>query len=225
MLDDPTGTSPATVLPEGETIMLEGYCTMTHKLITATMMATWCLVLGAGAYAQQKEAPAGQKPATTGTEKPATAGTAKAEARAEMKDRDGKTIGRATLSETPHGVLIDLQLEGAQAGERAFHIHQVGRCEGPAFESAGGHFNPASAQHGLMNAKGPHAGDLPNIHVPKDGRLTVEAFARGVTLQSGSNSLLDADGSALMLHAKPDDHRTDPSGAAGDRIACGVIQK
>lgn len=159
----------------------------------------------------------------------AAVGTARAQqaagATAELKDREGQTIGRATLTETPHGVLISLNLERAPAGERAFHIHQVGRCDPPAFESAGSHLNPTGTQHGFLQEKGPHAGDLPNVHVPKDGRLDVEMLARGVTLQAGKNSLLDADGSSLVMHAKPDDYRTDPAGAAGDRIACGVIQK
>jgi superoxide dismutase, Cu-Zn family len=191
---------------------------MVHRLITIAAVAAWCVAIGADASAQATTS--AQKPAeqTTG-QKPGAAATA------ELKDRDGKTIGRAKLTETPHGVLISLNLDGAPAGERAFHIHQVGRCEPPTFESAGGHFNPDKAPHGFLQAKGPHTGDLPNVHVPKDGRLTVEMLAHGATLQPGPNSLLDADGSALVMHAKPDDYRTDPAGAAGDRIACGIIQK
>ena len=148
-----------------------------------------------------------------------------AKATAELKNREGKTVGRVQLTDTAQGVLLRVNLEGAPAGERAFHIHQVGRCEPPAFESAGPHLNPTGAQHGYMNPKGAHAGDLPNVHVPQDGRLTTEIIARGVTLQGGANSLLDGDGAAIVMHAKPDDYSTDPSGQAGDRIACGVIQK
>jgi superoxide dismutase, Cu-Zn family len=182
---------------------------MRRRLLAGAVVAAWCAA--AGADAPMQSAAATQK---TG-----------AEATAELKDREGQTIGRARLVDTPGGVLITVNLERAPAGERAFHIHQVGRCDPPTFESAGPHLNPTGAQHGFMQAKGPHAGDLPNLHVPKDGRLTVEVLARGVTLQAGSNSLLDSDGSALVIHAKPDDYRTDPAGAAGDRIACGVIQK
>jgi Cu-Zn family superoxide dismutase len=193
---------------------------MGYRLITIAAVAVWCTALGADTGRQATTPPA-QKPAAgaTTTQKPGAGATA------ELKDREGQTIGQAKLTETPHGVLISLNLDRAPAGERAFHIHQVGRCDPPTFESAGGHLNPTGAQHGFLQAKGPHAGDMPNVHVPKDGRLTVETLARGVTLQGGKNSLLDADGSALVMHAKPDDYRTDPAGAAGDRIACGLIQK
>ncbi len=190
---------------------------MGYRLIASAAVAVWCTAVGADAGRQVTTPPA-QKPATS-TQKPTVGATA------ELKDREGQTIGQAKLTETPNGVLISLNLERAPAGERAFHIHQVGRCDPPTFESAGGHLNPTGAQHGFLQEKGPHAGDLPNVHVPKDGRLTVEKLARGVTLQAGKSSLLDADGSALVMHAKPDDYRTDPAGAAGDRIACGVIQK
>jgi superoxide dismutase, Cu-Zn family len=181
---------------------------MSQRLIASAAIVMWCATLGADAPMQ----------GTAQTQKAA-------EATAELRDREGQPIGRATLSETPNGVLIRLNLERAPAGERAFHIHQVGRCDPPGFESAGGHLNPTGAPHGFLQEKGPHAGDLPNVHVPKDGRLNVEMLARGVTLHAGKNSLFDEDGSSLVLHAKPDDYRTDPAGAAGDRIACGVIQK
>jgi Cu-Zn family superoxide dismutase len=146
-------------------------------------------------------------------------------ASAELKDPQGKTIGRAELTETPHGVLVRVALTGAAAGEHAVHVHETGRCDAPTFESAGGHFNPGKAQHGYMNPKGPHAGDLPNIHVPAGGQLEFQFIADGTALKSGRSSLLDGDGSALVVHASPDDYRTDPAGNAGDRIACGVVQK
>jgi superoxide dismutase, Cu-Zn family len=144
---------------------------------------------------------------------------------AELKDRDGQVIGRAQLADTPNGVLLRVSLDRAPEGEHAFHIHETGQCQAPGFESAGGHFNPSKAQHGFHDAKGPHAGDLPNIHVPQGGRLTFEHVLHDVSLSAGNNSLLDQNGSALVMHAKPDDYRTDPAGAAGDRLACGVIQK
>lgn len=195
-----------------------------RQLVIAALAATVC-VYPAHLVAVRGQTPQGQK---DGRGQPSTAGTMQgtggATATAELKDREGKTVGRARLSDAPHGVLLHVTLEGAPAGEHGFHIHQVGRCDPPAFESAGPHLNPSGAQHGLQNPKGAHAGDLPNIHVPKDGRLTFEVLARGTSLQ-GQNSMLDNDGAALMMHAKPDDYRSDPAGQAGDRIACGVIQK
>ena len=146
-------------------------------------------------------------------------------ARAALVDTSGKTIGDALLRETPNGVLLQVDLASAEAGVHAFHIHETGRCDRPAFESAGGHFAPGGAEHGLLNAKGPHAGDLPNVHVPRDGRLSFEYLIARVTLRPGDRSLLDADGSALVMHRDRDDYTTDPAGSAGDRIACGVVMR
>jgi Cu-Zn family superoxide dismutase len=146
---------------------------------------------------------------------PAHAGTAKAT----LKDASGKAVGTATLADTPSGLLIRLNLAGVPAGEHAFHIHAVGKCEAPDFKSAGPHFNPDKTKHGLMNAEGPHAGDMPNLYVPADGKLEIEVLNPKATL----TALLDADGSALVIHAGADDYKTDPAGNAGDRIACGVI--
>ncbi len=147
-----------------------------------------------------------------------------ATAYADLKNPDGKTIGHATLTDGPHGVLIHVELMGVPAGTHAFHIHAVGKCEAP-FTSAGGHFNPTQHQHGFMNPQGKHAGDLPNVTVPASGNLTFDVFADGVTLGAGSNSLLDADGSAIVMHQGADDYTSDPAGDAGPRIGCGVITK
>ena len=152
-------------------------------------------------------------------------GPARAEtAHAELHNDQGQKVGEATLEQTPHGVLVTVDLQALPAGEHAFHIHDVGKCE-PPFKSAGGHFNPTHKQHGIENAKGMHAGDLPNIYVPENGKLKFDAFATAVTLGKGENSLFDADGSALVIHAGADDYKTDPAGDAGARIACGVVTK
>jgi Cu-Zn family superoxide dismutase len=143
-------------------------------------------------------------------------------ATAVLKDASGKEVGKAVLTETPSGVLIRLDLTGIPPGDNAFHLHAVGKCEPPDFKSAGGHFNPDETKHGLMNAEGPHAGDMPNLHVPESGKLVVEVLDDLVTLDV-AHALLDADGSALVIHAGADDYQTDPAGNAGDRIACGVV--
>jgi Cu-Zn family superoxide dismutase len=147
-------------------------------------------------------------------------------ARAALVDTSGKTMGDALLRETPNGVLLKVDLESAEAGVHGFHIHETGRCDRSTFESAGGHFAPRGAEHGLLDPKGPHAGDLPNVHVPADGSLSFELLVPDVTLRSaGDNSLLDGDGSALVMHRNRDDYTSEPAGSAGDRIACGVIMR
>jgi Cu-Zn family superoxide dismutase len=152
---------------------------------------------------------------------PAAAQTAQL-ANAEIKDAKGKTVGTADLVQTPAGVLIKLTLKDVAAGEHAIHIHAVGKCE-PPFESAGAHFNPSNHKHGMMVGAG-HAGDMPNLHIPHGGESTIEFQNATVTLEKGKpNSLLDNDGSALVIHASADDYKSDPAGNSGDRIACGVI--
>ncbi|MFZ5997772.1 MAG: superoxide dismutase family protein [Nitrospirota bacterium] len=136
----------------------------------------------------------------------------------------GDEIGRATLTETAHGVLITAELRNLPPGPHGFHIHAVGKCE-PPFKTAGGHFNPTGKKHGYMNPDGMHAGDLPNLYAGSDGKARAEVLAGEVTLREGKASLFDADGSALVVHAKSDDYKSDPAGDSGDRIACGVITK
>jgi Cu-Zn family superoxide dismutase len=143
-------------------------------------------------------------------------------ASAVLKDANGNEVGKVALTATPSGVLMSLDLTTVPAGEHAFHVHAVGKCEPPDFKSAGPHFNPDETKHGLMNPEGPHAGDMPNLHVPADGKLQIEVLNPLVTL-SAESALLDADGAALVIHAAADDYKTDPAGNAGDRIACGVI--
>jgi Cu-Zn family superoxide dismutase len=145
-------------------------------------------------------------------------------AKAALKAADGKDVGTADLAAVPGGVLIKLAVKGLPTGDHAFHVHAVGKCE-PPFTSAGGHFNPDSKKHGLMSADGHHAGDMPNLHIPASGELTIELMNDAVTLDKGKpNSVFDADGSALVIHASADDYKTDPTGNAGDRIACGVVE-
>jgi len=145
-------------------------------------------------------------------------------AKADLKDAQGQSVGTVTLTDTPHGVLMHVVLTNAPEGVHAFHVHTTGKCE-PPFMTAGGHFNPANKQHGAENPMGMHAGDMPNITVPAGGKLTFDILNSDVTLKAGANSLMDADGSAVMLHAAADDYKGDPAGNAGARVACGVVTK
>jgi Cu-Zn family superoxide dismutase len=153
----------------------------------------------------------------------ALAGSASAQtATAPLKDAKGADVGSVVLTQTPTGVLMKVAIKGLPAGEHAFHVHAVGKCEAP-FTSAGPHFNPGNHKHGLMAGEG-HAGDMPNLYVAQDGTLTAEILNTAVSLdKSKPNSLFDADGSAVVVHAGVDDYKSDPAGNAGDRIACGVV--
>lgn len=144
-------------------------------------------------------------------------------AKASLKNATGKDVGTVNLIQTPHGVLLKMTLKGVAPGEHAFHIHAVGKCE-PPFTSAGGHFNPDNKKHGLEAKEGAHAGDMPNLHVPANGELMIEVANHRISLLKGQpNSVFDADGSAIVIHAGVDDYKTDPAGNAGDRMVCGVI--
>jgi Cu-Zn family superoxide dismutase len=144
-------------------------------------------------------------------------------AMASLKDANGKDVGQVQLRQTPHGVLLKLMLKGLPAGEHAFHIHAVGKCE-PPFTSAGPHFNATGGKHGMDAADGPHSGDMPNLYVPANSELVVEVANPMISLVKGQpGSVFDADGSAIVIHAGADDYKTDPAGNSGDRIACGVI--
>jgi Cu-Zn family superoxide dismutase len=147
-------------------------------------------------------------------------------ATASFINEQGKTVGSATLTQTPHGVLITIDLTGVPAGEHAFHIHEKGVCNAAdKFMSAGGHYNPGKKQHGYLMTGGPHAGDMPNQFVGSDGMLKVSVLNAQVTLGSADGTLFGPDGTALVLHAKGDDYKSQPAGDAGGRIACGVIKK
>jgi Cu-Zn family superoxide dismutase len=161
----------------------------------------------------------------------ATAGPARAQsgnqgAIAELKDAQGQVVGKAILSPVTSGVNMQLEVKGftgAASGDHGIHLHAVGKCESAEFKSAGGHFNPESKKHGLNSPEGHHAGDLPNLAIDDNGSGTYQAVLEGVTLGDGPNSIFDVDGSALVIHAGPDDMVTDPAGNSGARIACGEL--
>ncbi|AKB11814.1 MAG: superoxide dismutase family protein [Methanosarcina thermophila] len=143
-----------------------------------------------------------------------------------MKDAKGNTVGLATFTEECDGLVrINVNVKCLTPGMHGIHIHEKGNCTGPDFASAGGHYNPLGKEHGLNNPKGPHAGDLPNLKVGKDGRGQMNVTTDLVTLSPGPTTLFSANGTALIIHSDPDDQMTNPSGNSGARIACGVIEK
>ena len=154
------------------------------------------------------------------------AGVAEAQpkASADIKNAAGKTVGEALLEQREGEVQITATFTELPPGMRAFHIHDVGKCD-PPFESAGGHFNPTGKQHGKDNPSGPHAGDLPNLDVPQSGRVKVQVVVKEISLDAGRGGLLGADGAALVVHERADDYKSDPAGNAGKRLACGVIRR
>ena len=146
---------------------------------------------------------------------------------------NGAQVGTAELTQEANQVRVIVRFNDASVvtpGNHGFHFHAVGRCDGPDFMSAGGHFNPASKQHGLKNPAGPHSGDLPNLPIDATTRnqtgagYTFVTTSNLVTLTPGASSLFDADGTALVIHANPDDEVTDPTGNSGGRIACAVLR-
>ena len=148
-------------------------------------------------------------------------------ATAQVKGGDGKDMGVVTLTEAPHGVLLKLELKGLTPGWHAAHFHEKGDCGAPDFKSAGAHVHTAAnTVHGLLNPASNDSGDLPNIFANADGSATAEVYSTLVSLKGagGRPSLLDADGSAIVVHANPDDHTSQPIGGAGARAACGVIK-
>lgn len=140
---------------------------------------------------------------------------------ATLRTAAGGPAGTASAAEESGALSLTLRLEGLPPGVHGVHVHTVGKCDGPKFESAGSHWNPADKQHGLKNPQGHHAGDMPNLTIAADGGGTLTYLLRGATMAG----LLDGDGSAMVVHAAADDQKTDPSGNSGDRIACGVFTR
>lgn len=142
----------------------------------------------------------------------------------EVRDLEGGPAGVAVLVDGRAGILLRVRLDGLPPGEHAFHIHETGDCE-PPFAAAGAHLSVSGQEHGILAAGKTHVGDLPNFHVSDRGEARFETFAPDLHLHAGNPSLLDADGSALVVHALPDDYRSSPAGDAGPRIACGRIAR
>ena len=141
---------------------------------------------------------------------------------AALKAGDGAARGRTVLSEEPSGVMVSVDAAGLEPGAHGLHLHMTGTCDGPDFKSAGAHWNPTGRQHGRDNPQGSHLGDLANLAVGDDGKGSAKFLVSGARL-SGEGGLIDADGAALVIHAKPDDYKTDPSGDSGDRVACAAF--
>ena len=177
---------------------------MTRLLICTTLML-------AAACSKASDQPAANQ---AGTEAPAGAS---------LKTADGAEVGLVTLAEDGRGVTIKVEASGLPPGDHGLHLHTVGRCDGPKFDSAGPHWNPTGKQHGRDNPAGAHLGDLANLSVGADGRGSATVTVVGATLKGAQNPLIDLDGAALVVHAKGDDYKTDPSGNSGDRIACAIL--
>ena len=146
-------------------------------------------------------------------------------AHADIVNAQGQKIGTAQFAPSAGGVRIDIEVAQLPPGAHGVHIHTVGKCEGPDFKSAGGHLNPEMKQHGKDNPNGPHAGDLLNLTVGPNGKARESLLAAHATLDAGPNSLFHEGGTAIVIHEKEDDYKTDPTGNSGGRIACGVVHR
>lgn len=147
-----------------------------------------------------------------------------AAAAAQLVDRGGRVLAGASVSEAGDALRVRVEAAGLAPGVYGAHLHSVGRCDPPGFETAGPHWNPTMREHGRDNPRGQHLGDLPNLLVGTDGRGSLEFTVPGAVLARGQRPLLDADGASVVIHAGPDDYRTDPSGNSGARLGCGVLR-
>ncbi|MDQ3078398.1 MAG: superoxide dismutase family protein [Pseudomonadota bacterium] len=136
---------------------------------------------------------------------------------------NGAALGNVSVSDQAGGMSVAVDARGIPAGIHGIHLHEKGLCDGPSFQSAGGHWNPGKKNHGRDNPQGAHLGDLANFEVAADGTATAAFELAGASMAGGNMRFADTDGTALVIHAKPDDYKTDPSGASGDRIACAVL--
>lgn len=194
------------------------------RILTASSVAVAALALGAC----QAEAPSPAPDAGNGdlvmTDEAMPASDATAAPRQfAFTGGDGAPMGSVTVTEDAGGLMLAVSATGLPAGKLGIHLHEKGLCEGPKFETAGAHWNPSAKQHGRDNPAGAHMGDLVNLEVAADGSAKTSFPIPGAMIASGATMLADADGTALVIHAKPDDYRTDPSGDSGDRIACAVV--
>lgn len=181
--------------------------------VVAAIASALLLGIGVNACTSAMDTPAAQTGASAGGGPIAYA---------QLRDKDGNPKGRAVVRPMGDGVHLAASLENMPQGTYATHIHTAGRCDVPDFISAGPHWNPTNRKHGIANSAGPHKGDLPNVQVGAGGAGNLNAHIEGVAMK-GQNALLDADGSAIIVHAGVDDNTTDPSGNSGARVACGVF--
>jgi len=192
---------------------------MKRALAAVSPLVVGCCVAAAGVALSPVSSGAQGSPPPAVT--PAPAPPITVQATADVFDATGARLGKLNFSDTPAGLLVSGVLAGLPAGVHGIHLHTVGLCQAP-FTTAGGHFNATSAKHGYRSPMGHHSGDMPNITAQPGGAATVEFMVDSVKL-TGAGGLMDADGAAVVVHAGADDYMTDPAGASGARIACGVI--